>query len=107
VSANRHSCGKGLNIVGDMDLRPSPHRRRRTSILAGVQLKTYTLYITDDRYSVPSLDVTIVSTDKLAQAIARKRFAVSTHYSAIEIWEDDRLVAKIERPQGLGDPCQR
>jgi hypothetical protein len=70
-------------------------------------LKTYTLYITDDRYSVPSLDAVIVSTDKLAQAIAQERFAVSTHYSAIEIWEDERFVAKIERPPGPGDPCQR
>jgi hypothetical protein len=86
-----------LNIVRDMDQRPSPLMDRRTSASAGRALKIYTLYIHDDRYSVPSLDAVSVSDDELAQEAARARLNASPHYHAIEIWEDDRFVGKIER----------
>jgi hypothetical protein len=62
------------------------------------QLKIYTLYVHDDRYSVPSLDAANVADDELALKIARGRLVASPHYRAIEIWEDDRFVGTVERP---------
>ena len=60
-------------------------------------MKTYTFYISDDRYSVPSLDAVTAAEDAMAEAAARQRLTSSRHYSAVEIWEDDRFVGKVER----------
>jgi hypothetical protein len=60
-------------------------------------LKTYTLYIHDDRYSVPSLDAVTVRDDERAREVGANRLAVSPHYQLIEVWEDDRFVGKFER----------
>ena len=67
-------------------------------------MKIYTFYIDDDRYSVPALDAVTVSEDRLAQAAARARLAGSSHYRGIEIWDDDRLVAKVERDGDVAGP---
>jgi hypothetical protein len=57
----------------------------------------YTLYIHDDRYSVPSLYMATLSDDARALEIARGRLANSTHYLKIEVLEGDRLVAVLSR----------
>ncbi|HEX4197741.1 MAG TPA: hypothetical protein VHZ26_09880 [Caulobacteraceae bacterium] len=64
----------------------------------GVELKTYTLYIHDDRYSVPSLDAVTVRDDQRALEVGRNRLTVSPHYRLIEVWEDDRFIDKFARP---------
>lgn len=61
-------------------------------------LKTYTLYIHDDRYSVPSLDAVTVRDDERALEIGQSRLMVSPHYRAVEVWEDERFLGKFERP---------
>jgi hypothetical protein len=61
-------------------------------------LKTYTFYIHDDRYSVPSLDAVTVRDDARALEVAKDRLAASPHYRLIEVWEDDRFIDKFERP---------
>jgi hypothetical protein len=61
-------------------------------------LKTYTLYIHDDRYSVPSLDAMTVRDDARALEVAKDRLAASPNYRLIEVWEDDRFIDKFERP---------
>jgi len=60
-------------------------------------VKIYTLFIHDDRYSVPSLDAVSAIDDRSAQTIASARLDGSTHYHAIEIWDDEREVARVER----------
>jgi hypothetical protein len=60
-------------------------------------LKTYTLYIHDDRYSVPSLDAVTVRDDQRAREIGASRLTASPHYQRIEVWEDDRFIDKFER----------
>lgn len=62
------------------------------------RLQTYVLYIHDNRYSVPTLDSITVVDDGRARALAADRLASSAHYHAVELWEDDRLVAKLEKP---------
>lgn len=61
-------------------------------------MRTYILYVHDDRYSVPTLDTVIVRNDARAIEIADKRLASSAHYWTVEVWEDERLVYRINRP---------
>jgi hypothetical protein len=59
-------------------------------------LKTYTLFIHDDRYSVPSLDAVGAADDEAAAAVALARLGASHHYFAIEVWDGDRQIAQID-----------
>jgi hypothetical protein len=58
-------------------------------------LKTYVLYIHDDRYSVPTMDTLTVSSDARARELAVQRLGSSEHYRGVEIWEGDRLVEEL------------
>ena len=58
--------------------------------------KLYTLYIDDDRYSVPSLDAVDAEDDEAASAAAQLRLALSPHYRAIEVWDGDRCVTRLQ-----------
>ena len=60
-------------------------------------MKTYILYVHDDRYSVPTLDTVTVGDDARATEIAARRLASSPHYRAAEVWDDERLVCRIGR----------
>ncbi|HLK26369.1 MAG TPA: hypothetical protein VKT30_17060 [Caulobacteraceae bacterium] len=60
--------------------------------------KIYTLYIDDDRYSVPSLDAIDAGDDDAATELARARLASSPHYLAIELWDGERQIARLESP---------
>jgi predicted RNase H-like HicB family nuclease len=59
-------------------------------------LNIYTIYIHDDRYSVPTLDIINASTDAEALAEATQRLQTSPHYSAIELWLGDSFLARVE-----------
>ena len=61
-------------------------------------MKTYALYIHDDRYTVPTLDTITVGGDERARELAGDRLASSPHYYATELWEGDRLVERLEKP---------
>ncbi|MGI8840975.1 MAG: hypothetical protein ACR2F8_09400 [Caulobacteraceae bacterium] len=61
-------------------------------------MKTYVLYIHDDRYTVPTLDSITAEGDQRAHQLAAKRLASSPHYHGAELWEDDRLVERLARP---------
>jgi hypothetical protein len=82
VRAKQHTGG------GQAAARPNP----------GASLGTYILYVFDDRYTVPTLDGVIVRDDERAIEVANRRLAASPHYHAVEMWEDDRLVCRIDRP---------
>jgi hypothetical protein len=71
------------------------------------RLKTYTLFIHDDRYSVPSLDAIGAVDDGAAEAIARVRLGASGHYHAVEVWDGERAVVQIEAPSvsSVKRPC--
>jgi hypothetical protein len=61
-------------------------------------LKTYALYIHDDRYSVSTLDLVTASDDECVARIGMRRLAASPHHRSVEIWDDDRLVGRFDRP---------
>ena len=58
-------------------------------------MKTYTLYVHDGRYAVPTLLTVEMRDDERVREYAAQRLAESVHYSAVEIWEDDRQVAHV------------
>lgn len=60
-------------------------------------MNIYTIYIHDDRYSVPTLDIINALTDADAEAEAAKRLGLSGHYQAIEIWTLEGLLARVGR----------
>jgi hypothetical protein len=58
-------------------------------------VKTYFLFVIDDRYSVPSLDSIVANDDAGAADAARARLAASSHYGGVEVWDDNRLVFRV------------
>jgi len=60
-------------------------------------LKAYLLYIHDRRYGTPTLDVITAASDQRACELARGRLNASCHYSAVELWEDERFVCRIQK----------
>jgi hypothetical protein len=61
-------------------------------------LTIYVLYIEDDRYLVPTVDILTADSDSTAQALAIDRLANSPHYTSVEVWADDRYVFR--QPNG-------
>lgn len=61
-------------------------------------LKTYILYVHDDRYSVPNMNSIVVHDDAQAIEIATEYLAASLHHWAVEVWDGERLVGRIDRP---------
>jgi hypothetical protein len=58
-------------------------------------VKTYTLYVHDGRYAVPTLLTVELRDDDRVRDYAARKLAESDHYTAVEIWEDDRQVAHV------------
>ena len=56
---------------------------------------TYTLYVHDGRYVVPTLMTIESRDDDSARAHALRHLESSTHYRAVEIWDDERQVAEM------------
>ena len=77
--------------------KPRPRLSSSNQARAKRRLKTYLVYIHDDRYSVPSLYTVSVEDDERMRVWAAARLASSTHYQAIEAFEDDRLSCRVER----------
>jgi hypothetical protein len=69
--------------------------RRPTANGARNALKTYILYIQDGRYAAPTLLTIDASDDDSALADARRHLSASQHYRAIDVFEDERLVATV------------
>ena len=58
---------------------------------------SYMVYFDDDRHHARSLNVITADDDEAACAMARVQLAANAHRLRAEIWEDNRLVARIER----------
>ena len=54
-------------------------------------MTTFTFYIHDDRYNVPSLAIVDVGGEAEARALAADRLLKSTHHTAIDVCEEDAL----------------
>jgi len=60
-------------------------------------LKIFTLYVEDDRYSVPTLFTAELRDDASAMAHASNLLGNADHYLSIEIWDGDRRVGKVDQ----------
>ena len=58
-------------------------------------MTTYTLFVHDGRYVVPTLLTIESRDDDGARAYALRHLESSTHYRAVEIWDDERQVAEL------------
>jgi hypothetical protein len=60
-------------------------------------VKTYFFYIEDDRYRLPNLFAFTALDDAQALLAAQSKLAESLHHRSIDIFDEDRLVARIAR----------
>lgn len=67
----------------------------------GDLLRAYFLYIHDDRYGVPTLEVVTAADDEAVHDVARERLVGSVHRLLVEVWaEDDRHVGRVGLTSG-------
>lgn len=60
-------------------------------------MRTFTLYVQDDRYSVPTLVIAVARNLEAALVMARQELERSLHHGGIEVREGDELVGRVER----------
>ena len=60
-------------------------------------MASYTLFVHDDRYTVPTFYMISVADDRRALELAREKLRSSVHYSRVEVFEGDRLVGAADR----------
>jgi hypothetical protein len=69
-------------------------------------MRTFSLFTTDERYSVPTFTLVVTDDETSAMALANRRLAESTFHTAVEVREGDRcvcrIVARASRPS-IGD----
>ncbi|HEY2710771.1 MAG TPA: hypothetical protein VGI95_22225 [Caulobacteraceae bacterium] len=61
------------------------------------QAQTYTLLVTDKRYSVPTLAF-FTGLEADARAAAKSRLDESTHHLSVEVRDGERMVFRVDRP---------
>ncbi len=62
-------------------------------------MTTYTLYVHDSRYAVPTLLTVDMRDDEAMRAYAIQYLERSPHYRSVEIWDDERQVDEL-KPAG-------
>ena len=67
-------------------------------------MNVYTLYVEDDRYSVPTIDILTAVSDEDARQLAVLRLASSPHYLSIAVWDDERFICEVPSPEAASPP---
>ena len=55
-------------------------------------MRTFSCFITDGRYAVPTLDLLVVADEQRAQELAVRRLMESPYHQAVEVVEDGRKI---------------
>lgn len=63
-------------------------------------MATYTLYVNDVRYAVPTLLTVDMRDDEGVRAFAQRYLERSPHYRSVEIWDDERQVDELKPDAG-------
>ena len=68
-------------------------------------MRTFSCFITDDRYSVPTLTFLLVADEQLAREMALRRLLESPHHRTVELRENGERIFERKRlsPDGLTD----
>ena len=61
-------------------------------------MHTYSFYIEDERYSVPTLRFVAARNGREARRLARDELASSDHRLRVEVREDDRFLFRLVQP---------
>ena len=65
----------------------------------GNEMRDYSLFIEDDRYTVPTLVIVTVASDERANEIALDHLNRSDHHLSVEVRTLAGIVSNIRRPQ--------
>lgn len=60
-------------------------------------MRTFSCFIKDDRYTVPSLALILVQDEHRARELARRQLLESGHHLEIEVMEEGRSVFRLSR----------
>jgi hypothetical protein len=63
-------------------------------------MRTFSCFVTDDRYSVPTLTFLMVADAALAREFALRRLLESPHHRKVEVLENGEPVFTRDRLQG-------
>jgi hypothetical protein len=63
-------------------------------------LRTFSLFTTDRRYSVPTLDFLVARDEVRARELARNQLLASEHHLAVEVHENGRPLFREARDTG-------
>jgi hypothetical protein len=61
----------------------------------------YSFYVHDTRYSVPMLEFVMARDLDAAKAMARRRLGERSHYTCIDVYERDILVASVAAAEAV------
>lgn len=67
-------------------------------------MRAFELFIEDDRYAVPTLEIVKAPDERHAQALAWQRLEGSPHHLGVEVWEGERVLARLVRGGGHAIP---
>lgn len=74
------------------------------SALREEEMRTFSLFTTDTRYSVPTLTLVLAEDDARATVLARNNLAESQFHIAVEVREGDRQVCQLRRQEARPGP---
>lgn len=60
-------------------------------------MEALTLFIEDDRYTVPNLEFVLVNDTKKAQQLATERLIASPHHLSVSVHEHGREIVRVTR----------
>ena len=60
-------------------------------------MRTFSCFVTDDRYAVPTLTFLMVADEALARELALRRLLESPHHRRVEVLEDGEPVFSRDR----------
>ena len=60
-------------------------------------MANYTLFVHDDRYTVPTFYILTVADERRALELAEEKLLSSPHYRRVEVFDGDTLIGAIDR----------
>jgi hypothetical protein len=78
-------------------IKPQDRGLRRASLIVEELMRIFTLFVRDDRYTVPTMSFVTVTDLENAAAIAESRLYESAHHLGVEVLEDDVPMAAFGR----------
>jgi len=95
--ADTNPCYKSAIVSFDPFGRLAAERRFALPLWGDAGMPTFTMFIRDERYAVPTVDLINAANVERAAQIAKDRLVESRHHLAVELCEDDQPLARFDR----------